>query len=122
MQPCAAQSELPFQDWRRIARLHDLADDGTGRVVEIGAHRLAIFRIGETVRVIDDTCPHEGASLGDGIVSGGDVTCPWHAWHFDLETGASTDGLDECVRVHRARVDADGWVEVQLVEQLSRPA
>jgi len=43
------------------------------------------------------------------------VACPWHSGHFDLRRGCNTDGLDEhAVRVHAARVRADGVVEVAL--------
>lgn len=92
----------------------ELPIDGTGRVIEIAGHRLAVFWIDGAPRVLDDECPHEGASLGDGVVIDGDVTCPWHGWHFSVASGANTDGLAACVRVHPARVREDGVVEVEL--------
>ncbi len=36
----------------------------------------------------DDACPHEGTSLGDGVLHEGRVICPSHAWVFDVRTGA----------------------------------
>ena len=102
--------------WRSVARIDELPGDGGGLTVEVEGVALALFRQGDGVRAIDDTCPHEGASLGMGVVKGGDVTCPWHGFHFALESGRSTDGLELCVRAYPARVRADGVVEVRLAD------
>ena len=118
------ESELPFptdDDWLPLLAFAELPTDGTGKVVEHGDLRLAVFAIDGAPRVLDDTCPHEGASLGDGVVSGGEVTCPWHGWHFDLASGRNTDGLPECVRVYDARV-RDGTVECARVPRDARAA
>ena len=40
---------------------------------------------------IDDMCPHMGASLADGFVEDGIVTCRWHYWRFRLADGAWAD-------------------------------
>ena len=111
--------ETQDRTWHATIALDSLPTDGTGRVVELeiegASFRLALFvcEDGE-VRCLDDACPHQGASLGDGVLAGGDVTCPWHAWHFDPKTGENTDGLDACVAVHPVRVNAAGVVEVAL--------
>jgi nitrite reductase/ring-hydroxylating ferredoxin subunit len=100
--------------WRELIPLHELPDDGTGRVIEIEGYRLAVFCIDGVPRVLDDECPHEGASLGAGVVQDGEVTCPWHGWHFGITDGRNTDGLAACVRVHVARAREDGMVEALL--------
>lgn len=99
--------------WQPVGRIEELPTDGGGLTVEVGGRAFALFRDGDRVHAIDDTCPHEGASLGMGVAKDGDVTCPWHGFHFSLATGRSTDGLDLCVRAHPARVRADGVVEVR---------
>ena len=35
----------------------------------------------------DDSCTHSGASLSEGKLDGGVVTCGWHAAEFDCKTG-----------------------------------
>lgn len=79
--------------------------------------RVALFAIEGRLHALDDTCPHQGACLGDGVVVEGDVTCPWHSFHFDLVTGRNTDGLEHCVAVYATRLRTDGVVEVALGAQ-----
>lgn len=100
--------------WVATRALRDLPTDGLGVSIELEGRRIALFRIGERVHAIDDECPHQGASLGLGVALEGEVSCPWHSWHFELATGRNTDGLAACVAVHGTRVRADGVVEVEL--------
>ncbi len=97
-----------------MARFDDLPTDGGGITVEVCGTAFAVFRVDDHVHVVADSCPHEGASLGCGVISRGDVTCPWHGWHFDLEDGSSSDGLSERIEVFPARVNASGEVEAML--------
>ncbi len=65
---------------------------------------LALVRKNEAFFAFRDACPHQGARLSGGLVSGspkpclpGDeivlenegeiVICPWHGWEFDLNDG-----------------------------------
>lgn len=107
----ALRSELA---WHAAGELAALPTDGGGATLEIAGHRLALFRDGEVVRALADACPHMGASLGMGVALDGDVTCPWHGWHFRLADGKNTDGLEACVRTFPARVDEAGRIEVAL--------
>ena len=70
----------------RIAALNDLPD-GRGVRVEVGGHRIAVFRIGDDVHAIGDRCSHAEASLAEGEVFGTEVECPRHGSTFDLGTG-----------------------------------
>ncbi|MGE4094608.1 MAG: Rieske (2Fe-2S) protein [Candidatus Binatia bacterium] len=41
----------------------------------------------EQLLATDNHCPHRQGPLADGLVGGGKVVCPLHAWKFDLATG-----------------------------------
>ena len=47
----------------------------------------AVFEVGEELRVTDGTCPHNGGPLAEGLVRDGVVTCPWHWYSYELDTG-----------------------------------
>ena len=103
-------------EWTEVAHRDQVPTDGSGLVVETAAHRLAVFVVDGAAHVLDDACPHQGASLGLGVTKAGEVTCPWHGWHFALASGENTDGLGECVRVHECRMGTDGRIEARLTQ------
>ncbi len=70
----------------RIAALEELPD-GRGVRVDIGSHRIAVFRIGDDVYALGDRCSHAEASLSEGELFDLDVECPRHGSEFNLVTG-----------------------------------
>jgi nitrite reductase (NADH) small subunit len=92
-----------------IGALEDIPVQGA-RVVKTVHGCVAVFRTAlDQVFAIDDRCPHKGGPLSEGIVHGTAVTCPLHAWVFDLNTGQA-QGADEgqvktyAVQVEKGRV------------------
>lgn len=100
--------------WHDLGPLGDLPADGEGRTVEVAGRAIAVFVVEGEVHAVSDTCPHEGASLGAGVATRGEVACPWHSFHFDLATGRNTDGLACRVKVYPVRRTEDGRAEVGL--------
>ncbi len=85
---------------------------GTGKYVVVGKHGYAVFVVGDEVRVIDDNCPHAGASLSGGhLDEEGVVRCPMHNWYFDTCSGKCTDNERIGVETYESRV-VDGCVEI----------
>jgi nitrite reductase (NADH) small subunit/3-phenylpropionate/trans-cinnamate dioxygenase ferredoxin subunit len=61
---------------------------------------------------IDDYCPHMGASLAEGTVEEGVVTCPWHGWEFRLSDGCWVNSPKLKIGCYAVRVLGD---EVQVM-------
>jgi nitrite reductase (NADH) small subunit/3-phenylpropionate/trans-cinnamate dioxygenase ferredoxin subunit len=76
--------------YHTVARVGEITE-GRGVPVEIDGRAIAVFLEGGTYYAIDDTCPHQGAPLADGIVYEGSVTCAWHGRRFSLEDGRALD-------------------------------
>ncbi len=98
--------------WRTVARLADLPVK-RGYLVEVDGLAIALFRVGDAVHAIDNTCPHRDAPLAFGDLRGHVVYCPLHAWAFDVRTGACDEGPGACVRTYPARVEGDA-VQIAL--------
>ena len=69
-----------------LGKLGDLPD-GRGVRVEAAGHRVAVFRMGDSIYAIGDRCSHAEASLAEGEVFDLDVECPRHGSEFSLVTG-----------------------------------
>jgi 3-phenylpropionate/trans-cinnamate dioxygenase ferredoxin subunit len=98
---------------------------GTVRGVTVAGRALAIVRHGDRFFAVRDTCPHQGAALSNGSVTGdvqlcqvGDtqqyardgevLRCPWHGWQFELRTGKSlVDPEHTRIRSYPVRVEKD---------------
>jgi nitrite reductase/ring-hydroxylating ferredoxin subunit len=59
-----------------------------GKVVEADGQRIAVFNIGGSYYAIENTCPHRGGPLAEGMVTGEEVICPWHGSRFNVKTGS----------------------------------
>lgn len=64
---------------------------GEGRVVEAAGRTLALFNVEGRFYAVDNTCAHRGGPLGEGELDGTIVRCPWHAWRWDVTTGANAN-------------------------------
>ena len=99
-----------------LVRADELPRDGTGRVVEVAGQRLAVFWIDGAPHVIDDECPHEGGSLGQGVVLAGDVTCPWHGSRFRMSDGGVVNGPAVYAEPTFAVRVRDGKIELRRLD------
>ncbi|HLY62884.1 MAG TPA: non-heme iron oxygenase ferredoxin subunit [Terriglobia bacterium] len=73
-------------DFVKVLSTADLAE-GQGRTVQAGGKAIALFNVGGTVYALDNTCLHRGGPLGEGMLEGSVITCPWHMWEYDVRTG-----------------------------------
>jgi nitrite reductase/ring-hydroxylating ferredoxin subunit len=70
----------------RAAALSELVADRPLSVTLNGT-RVALVRIGEEVHAVGDECTHQGGPLGEGILKGTRLACPWHGWMYDVRSG-----------------------------------
>lgn len=80
--------------------------------VLIDGRSIALFRVDNTIYAIDDSCPHNGASLASGKLDGCFVQCPAHGLRFNLATGSMRGG-GLAVATYPTRV-IDGSLEILL--------
>ncbi len=87
---------------------------GGGKLIEIEGLEVALFRVGDEVFALDNTCTHAGGPLAEGEVEGEEVICPWHEARFHLRTGGATrPPAFEGVQTYSVRV-TNGQVELAV--------
>ena len=122
--PCSLSSVLSFSAGngvacaryghavvRRVAAPDEIPP-GRGKAVRRRGSRGRRLQRGRHALTDRGTCPHQGGPLAEGWLEGRLVTCPWHAWCFDLRTGDGARGRLLLGRhLRRARRGADVEVD-----------
>jgi len=108
----ATQGGDPFV---AVADLEKLRDRGR-LVVKVGRKQIAMFLRGETIHACNNRCPHEGFPLSEGVLSQSEdgaclLTCNWHNWKFDLESGDTLVGGDRLRRYPVRVADGKVWLD-----------
>ena len=93
-------------EFHKAAKVSDLMP-GKGLVVQVAGMRLALFNCDSVFYAIKNTCPHMGGELGEGLLTGDIVTCPWHGWRFNVRTGKNPEADVVGVRTFEVRVEGE---------------
>jgi len=101
---------LETRRFQTVARVAEVVE-GRGLSVEVDGLFIAVFFDGGAYFAIEDSCPHQGAPLSDGMVCDGAVTCLWHGWRIGLADGGWVDNPRIKVATYPVRVVGD---EVQV--------
>ena len=80
------QSQLTGPDLKAGIAATELAD-GAMFVGHADGEAVLLVRRGKEVLAIGATCTHYSGPLGEGLVVGDTVRCPWHHACFDLRSG-----------------------------------
>jgi nitrite reductase (NADH) small subunit len=74
---------------------------------------ICIANVNGSYRAMDNVCPHRGGPLGQGMVEGGKVVCPWHGWAWDTVTGAASQSSQMKVTVYPLKIQGgDVLIEI----------
>ncbi len=96
-------------------------------IVQLGRLSVGLFNIGGEILAVRNLCPHAGAPICEGAITGAIVSdapferhmaydgqilkCPWHGWEFKLPEGVTLTEPHERLRLYPVTV-ADGKVLV----------
>lgn len=90
----------------KICAKGELPHPGEAKEFSAGSRTLCIANVDGVICALDNECPHRGGPLAEGLIEGGKLICPWHAWSFDPATGA-TDASQERVAVFPVTIEGE---------------
>jgi nitrite reductase/ring-hydroxylating ferredoxin subunit len=97
---CFAVSEfVPVIDASELA-------PGHCREVVVAGMTLALCNVGGRFHAVGGRCGHRGGPLGQGVLDGGRLVCPWHGWAYDVASGVHESNPNERIPVLDVRVEA----------------
>ena len=108
---------------------------GAWKLVHVDGRELGVYNRGDRLFAVRNRCPHEGAPLclealrGTMVPSapgtytsgleGRVLTCPWHGWEFDIETGKMVFGTGEA-RLRRYPVEIEDRAVFVVLDERER--
>ena len=76
---------------------------------------IALFNCGGKFYATANTCIHRGGPLGEGLLEGTTVVCPWHGWEFDVASGACITNPKAKISTYPVKVEGNDLL-VDLTE------
>lgn len=101
-----------MSDFVRVIAASDL-EPGKCTEVVVAGKPVALFNVGGRFHAISNLCLHRGGPLGQGVLDGTTVVCPWHAWTYDVSSGVSTVNPEMKVARYETRLE-NGAVLVRV--------
>lgn len=89
-----------MEGWIEAGSVKDF--ENTDRKTVSGA---VVFYDGEKFTACENRCPHMGYPMNKGTVRDGVVTCAWHNWQFDMESGGCYRGACDDLQVYPVKVE-----------------
>ncbi len=99
-------------EFRKVARVEEIPP-GTIRAVQAGEEEIAIANVGGEFFATQHHCLHLKGPLGDGRLEGKTLSCPWHGWQYDVQTGRNEFDHEIRLQTFEVRVE-DGDVKIAL--------
>ncbi len=85
---------------------------GSIREFQVDGLTVAIAHVGSRFYAVNNTCLHRGGPLGQGLLQGVAVTCPWHGWQYDVTTGKLTMNPAASLKTYTIEVRGDDlWID-----------
>lgn len=96
-----------------VANLDDLSEK-EGKAIRINNLAIALFKLSSgEVFAIENSCPHIGVPLDNGLIEEKNITCLWHGWCFNLQTGDSTNCPGVKVQTYPVKIEGNKiWLEI----------
>ena len=95
-----------------VASVSDIPP-GTGKVVVVRGREIGLFHVDGQFHAINNICPHQYRPIGTAEFNGRMLTCLWHSFEFDIETGACPKVPQYRLQKYRVLVE-DGTVFVSF--------
>jgi len=77
-------------------------------IVQLDGEEIALANVDGEIFAFGNECTHRGGPLGEGVLEGEEVECPFHQGRFNVKSGAVVqDPPTEPIPTYQVRVDGD---------------
>lgn len=94
------------RQFQRIGSVAELQGGSVPISAVVDGKEIAVFAVDDDIIATSALCPHANGPLHEGEIEGRVLTCPWHGWGFNLDSGVCED--DPCMTLERYEVRIEG--------------
>jgi nitrite reductase/ring-hydroxylating ferredoxin subunit len=94
-----------------LGAINDLRPGQCARFQLPDGDELAVYNVDGEFYATENSCPHRGAPLSEGMLCGHVIECGLHGWQFDVRTGECLT-VSERIKTYEVKVEQ----EVLVVE------
>jgi nitrite reductase (NADH) small subunit len=95
---------MPFV---KLGTRSKLPPPGEAREFTHGDRVICVANVKGEYSALDNVCPHRGGPLGQGVIEGEKLICPWHGWEFEARTGTVIHAPSQKVTTYALRLEGD---------------
>jgi len=101
---------MPFV---KLAAQSDLPAVNEVKELPCGSKLICVVNVNGEISAMENTCLHRGGPLGQGVIEGGKVICPWHGWAWDPKTGEASQNPSAKAAIYPLKIE-NGDVLVEI--------
>lgn len=87
---------------------------GQKKCVDVEGFAVVLCNVGGKLIATANICPHAGMPIGDGDLHGPTLTCPYHGYTYNVQTGQNIDDPSDMALTRFAVRCEGGRIEVEL--------
>src|SRR3954464_5684854 len=91
----------------KIASKADLPAPDEAKEFTIGDKVVCVANVRGSITAMDNVCIHRGGPLGQGVIEGDKIVCPWHGWQFNATTGEAGHNPAAKVKVYPIKIEGE---------------
>jgi nitrite reductase (NADH) small subunit len=91
----------------KLTTRSELPTEGEVKEFTCAGTTICVANMNGQITAMDNVCLHRGGPLGQGIIEGGKVVCPWHGWQFDPKTGEAAHNPRTRLAVYPVEIKGD---------------
>lgn len=105
-------------EWHKVIAGDEL-DDNSVTTVTAGVTPICLAKFEGKYHALSNRCPHQGGPLGEGLIEGGFVRCPWHGYEYSPLDGSPPGAYDDAVETFPVDIREDGIYVAVEPEQVA---
>ena len=91
----------------RIGDASQLPPPDEAREFAVGDKMICVANVNGKYSAMDNVCTHRGGPIGQGVVMGDKIVCPWHGWVWDPATGRTEDDPNAKIGTYALKIEGD---------------